>query len=83
MAGFDHGDVIILLNKWDTLLDDDEKDTFFESTKIHLDSIWKEVKPNRICKLSMHKVCTRSLFKRIYSLFIKLCVEKLAVADNE
>lgn len=55
MVSFDHDDVIFLLNKWDTLLDDDEKDTFFESAKENLSSIWKAVKPQRILKLSMNK----------------------------
>lgn len=64
MVSFDHDDVIFLLNKWDTLLDDDEKDTFFESSKKHISNIWKEVKPDRILKLSMNKA-----FKDHASLF--------------
>lgn len=58
MVCFDHGDVIFLLNKWDTLLDDDQKDMFFETTKEHLSNIWKDVKPDRILKISMNKVLT-------------------------
>lgn len=61
MVSFDHDDVIFLLNKWDTLLDDDEKDTFFESSKKHISNIWKEVKPDRILKLSMNKVCKHTV----------------------
>lgn len=58
MFSFDHGDVIFLLNKWDTLLDDDEQYTFFETAKEKIRSIWKSVRPQRILKLSMNKVLT-------------------------
>lgn len=61
MVCFDRGDVIFLLNKWDTLLDDDEKDMFFKTTKENLSNIWKDVKSDRILKLSMNKVFTLSL----------------------
>nr|XP_034322479.1 uncharacterized protein in xynA 3'region-like [Crassostrea gigas] len=55
MVSFDHDDVIFLLNKWDTLLDDDDKYALFESTKEKISSIWKAVRPERILKLSMNK----------------------------
>lgn len=66
MVSFDHDDVIFLMNKWDTLLDDDEKDTFFESAKENLSSIWEAVKPQRILKLSMNKVLKIDLSSCIY-----------------
>lgn len=56
MVSFDHEDVIFLLNKWDTLLEDDEQKIYFEDTKKRIRSIWKETKPTRILKLSMKKV---------------------------
>lgn len=56
MVCFDHDDVIFLLNKWDTLLDEDDKDSFLKTTEEHLGSIWKDVKDDRILKLSMNKV---------------------------
>ncbi|XP_065922696.1 uncharacterized protein in xynA 3'region-like [Magallana gigas] len=55
MVSFDHEDVIFLLNKWDTLLEDDEQKIYFEDTKKRIRSIWKETKPTRILKLSMKK----------------------------
>lgn len=70
MVSFNHDDVIFLLNKWDSLLDDDEKETFFERSKKVIGSIWEKVQDDRILRLSMNKVCTRSSFLRIHILFI-------------
>lgn len=56
MVSFDHEDVIFLLNKWDTLLEDDEPNIHFEESRKRINSIWKEAKPTRILKLSMNKV---------------------------
>lgn len=61
MVCFDHEDVIFLLNRWDTFLDDDEKDAYFESIKERLRSIWEEVEETRILKLSMNKACNYGL----------------------
>lgn len=57
-VSFDHDDVIFLLNKWDTLLDDDDKYALFESIKEKISSIWKAVRPQRILKFSINKVLT-------------------------
>lgn len=54
MVCFDPDDVIFLLNKWDTLLHDDEKEMFFKTTEEHLRHIWKDVKSERILRLSMN-----------------------------
>lgn len=62
MVSFDQDDVIFLLNRWDNFLDDDDEEAFFQRTKMHISSIWKEVKSERILKLSMKKVCKCSLF---------------------
>lgn len=62
MVSFNHDDVIFLLNKWDALLHDDEKETFFEESKELIGSIWKKVQDDRILRLSMNKVCTRGFF---------------------
>lgn len=62
MVSFDHEDVIFLLNKWDTLLEDDEPNIHFEKTLERIKSIWKEAKPTRILKLSMNKVNIHVLF---------------------
>lgn len=56
MVSFDDDDVIFLLNKWDTLLDDEKQHMLFERTKEKLHSNWKAVRPRRILKLSMSKV---------------------------
>lgn len=56
MVSFNQKDVIFLLNKWDTLLDDDDKITFYENTQTQIRKIWKEVKSERIMKMSMNKV---------------------------
>lgn len=55
MVSFDPHDVIFLLNKWDALLEDDDKEEFFESTKTQLNTLWENVKPSRILQLSMNK----------------------------
>uniref|UniRef100_K1R313 Uncharacterized protein in xynA 3'region n=1 Tax=Magallana gigas TaxID=29159 RepID=K1R313_MAGGI len=55
MVSFDQDDVIFLLNRWDNFLDDDDEEAFFQRTKMHISSIWKEVKSERILKLSMKK----------------------------
>lgn len=70
MVSFNHDDVIFLLNKWDSILDDDEKETFFERSKKVIGSTWEKVQDDRILRLSMNKVCTRSSFLRIHILFI-------------
>lgn len=62
MVSFNHDDVIFLLNKWDTILPDDEEKTFFEESKELIGSIWEKVQVDRILRLSMNKVCTSNSF---------------------
>lgn len=69
MISFNQKDVIFLLNKWDTLLDGDEKLTFYEKIQKEIQSIWKEVGPGRILRLSMNKVWSHSSI--IYIFFIE------------
>lgn len=73
MVSFDHDDVIFLLNKWDSIIEEEKKDEFFKSAKKNISRIWEAVKPQRILKLSMHKVLTIDLSLCIY-LFWYECV---------
>lgn len=59
MVSFDPKDVIFLLNKWDTFLEDDDRKGFFEDINKELCSIWENVNPTRILKFSINKVCTK------------------------
>lgn len=68
MVSFNPKDVIFLLNKWDTLLDDDEKSTYYKKIQKEIQSIWKEVGPGRILRLSMNKVWSHSLIIYIFLL---------------
>lgn len=74
MVSFNPEDVIFLLNRWDTMLEDDEKDEYFESTKTRIRSIWKKTKDTRILKLSMNKVKINLLFNSRTVLIINVSV---------
>ena len=58
MFCFSPEDTLFVLNKWDSIEDDEEKEEYFESTKTKLQSIWREVDDKHILKLSATKVCT-------------------------
>lgn len=74
MVSFNPEDVIFLQNRWDTMLEDDEKDEYFESTKTRIRSIWKNTKDTRILKLSMNKVKINLLFNSRTVLIINVSV---------
>lgn len=69
MVSFNPKDVIFLLNKWDTLLDDDEQLQFNKKIEKEIQNIWKDVDPGRILRLSMNKVWSHSSI--IYIFFIE------------
>ena len=56
MVCFNPEDTIFLLNKWDTLLEDDDKETFLKETKEKLHSIWEEINDNNILEISAGRV---------------------------
>lgn len=56
MCCFNAEDTIFVLNKWDTIEDDEEKDEFFESAKTKLCTLWKEIDEKHILKLAAVKV---------------------------
>ena len=60
MACFCPKDTIFLLNKWDTILDD-ERDDLFENTKAQLQTIWKTIDVRRILRLAAGRVRTHNL----------------------
>lgn len=65
MISFNFEDVIFLLNRWDIMLEDDEIEIYFESIKICIRSIWKEVKYICILKFLMKKVKIYLFFKGV------------------
>lgn len=58
MVSFSRKDVIVLLNKWDTIAheDDEHQEAFFEKTKQDLRKYWKEVEDSCIFMISAAKV---------------------------
>ena len=56
MCCFSAEDTIFVLNKWDTIEDDEGKDEFFESAKTKLRTLWKEIDEKHILKLAAVKV---------------------------
>ena len=56
MFCFSPEDTLFVLNKWDSIEDDEESEEFFESTKTKLRTIWREVDDKHILKLSAVKV---------------------------
>ena len=56
MVCFKPEDTIFLLNKWDTLLEDDDPPTFLKETKERLHSIWEEINDNNILPISAGRV---------------------------
>lgn len=56
MVCFKPEDTIFLLNKWDVLLEDDDKVNYFEKVKKTLQSEWKEIDDNNILKISAGRV---------------------------
>lgn len=56
MVCFKPEDTIFLLNKWDVLLEDDDKDNYFRNTKNLLHAIWNEIDDDNILKISAGRV---------------------------
>ena len=56
MVCFDPRDTVFLLNKWDTIIDPDDKEDYLQSTKRTLHTIWNEIDDRRILKLSAGRV---------------------------
>lgn len=56
MVSFSRSDVIFLLNKWDALLKDDDKEDFFERSKSQIRDLWPGVDNIRVLKISMNEV---------------------------
>lgn len=65
MFCFSPEDTLFVLNKWDSIEDDEENEEFFESTKTKLQTIWREVDDRHILKLSAIKVCTCNFYENI------------------
>lgn len=65
MFCFTPEDTLFVLNKWDSIEDDKDNEEFFESTKIKLQTIWREVDDKHILKLSAVKVCTCIFYQDI------------------
>lgn len=65
MFCFSPEDTLFVLNKWDSIEDDEENEEFFELTKTKLQTIWREVDDRHILKLSAIKVCTCNFYEDI------------------
>lgn len=74
MVCFNPEDVIFLLNKWDALLDDDDKETFLRETKDKIHSIWKEIDDDNILPISAGRVCMIMCMKcRLFAKRLHIC----------
>ena len=73
MFCFSPEDTLFVLNKWDSIEDDEENEEFFESTKTKLQTIWREVDDRHILKLSAIKVCTCNFYEDIV-IITKYCI---------
>ena len=56
MPCFSPEDAIFVLNKWDAIPDENQRDTFLKNTKKQIHSLWKNVDDRHILKLSAAKV---------------------------
>ena len=45
-------EAIFVLNKWDTILEEDHRREFLDITKENLPNLWKEIDDNNIIKLA-------------------------------
>lgn len=56
MVCFKPEDIIFLLNKWDVLLEDDDKENYFKNTKETLLAKWNEIDDGNILIISAGRV---------------------------
>lgn len=68
-------DAIFVLNKWDAIPDENQRDAFFENTNKQIHAIWKDVDDRHILKLSAAKVlniCLDELLVSPFQMFLFL-----------
>nr|XP_022304157.1 uncharacterized protein LOC111111453 isoform X2 [Crassostrea virginica] len=83
MCCFNAEDTIFVLNKWDTIEDDEEKDEFFESAKTKLCTLWKEIDEKHILKLAAVKTPKTEEYKAMFDDFEKILRKVIAKNENK
>lgn len=75
MVSFSPEDVIFLLNKWDTLSDEDEKkkEEYLKKSKETLHEYWEEIDESFIFQISATKVIYTTTFVKLFKLYLILC----------
>lgn len=68
MVSFSPEDVIFLLNKWDTLSDEEEKkkEEYFKKSKETLHEYWEEIDESVIFQISATKVINTTIFVKLF-----------------
>nr|XP_022307813.1 uncharacterized protein LOC111113814 [Crassostrea virginica] len=83
MFCFSPEDTLFVLNKWDSIEDDEENEEFFESTKTKLQTIWREVDDRHILKLSAIKALKQNIYKTMFANFKRTLQEVITKNKNK
>lgn len=83
MVSFDPSDVVFLLNKWDSLIFEEEsEELFYKTMKDNVRNLWKDARGDYILKSAGGRVKTMETYEREFKTFLMLLNDVISRKAN-